>query len=71
MKPVLQSFWIVVADRTTLQATCRYENVELARLEAQRLAKLNVGVRLYVFQMIGAAVVTDPVVWQNADNLPF
>ena len=68
---VLKTFWIVVADRVELKATYRHESLDLARLEAERLARLNTGVQFYVFALVGAAVIVDPVQWRSADDLPF
>lgn len=50
MKPVQRkTFWIVRADRPELTCTYRHEALQLAKLEAERLARLNSGVTFLCF----------------------
>lgn len=67
---VFQAFWMVLADNSQ-HTRVRHQHEGAAKAEAERLAAQHPGVKFYVLQCIGAAVVEKPVRWMEADSLPF
>lgn len=66
----MQTFWIVIADRTELRASNRHVSFEAAREEAERLTRQHGG-RFLVFELVGACKPAQPPVdWIPAEQQP-
>ena len=67
---MLRSFYMVW-NETTKETKYRHATLEAAKAKAERLARINPGIRFYVLQAIGGARKAD-VDWQGCgDGLPF
>lgn len=68
----ISSFWMVLCDGSEYTRV-RHNTKDRAVQEAKRLAAQTKGVKFFVLECIGAAVVEDPVRWigTSSDDLTF
>lgn len=63
-------FWMVYGLGQS-QPTVRHKTEHTARVEAERLARANPGIRFYVLEAITVSVKTDVETTSLRDELPF
>lgn len=62
----MKKFWVVMQDRSQMQAHVRHEKLELAQEEAKRLCQEN-NKEFFVFECVGVMKPTSPPVeWDRA-----
>lgn len=77
MSETVQTFYMVLADKTTLPGwgtgapTVRHDTIDKARNEAKRLVGLNHGTKFFVLASLGHMIKSDPVTWEKHDDIPF
>lgn len=67
----MDAFWMVLSDNSH-ETRMRHTSFDLAQKEAKRLAATCRGVKFFVLECKGAALVSEPVNWIEAEiELPF
>jgi hypothetical protein len=67
----MNKFWVVMQDKSQMQAHVRHDSVESAQREAKRLCQEN-NKEFFVFECLGAMKPTSPSVeWGKAIEFPF
>lgn len=66
----METFWIVWREYGGVPVY-QHGTEGLAKAEASRLAAQHKGVKFYVLQSVGHAIVTYPVQWVEHDVIPF
>ena len=66
-------FWMVFNDSLSGRApTFKHPTLESAKQEAERLSRLNPGIRFWVLEAQGFMQITPPSIWTPAeDGMPF
>jgi hypothetical protein len=67
----MDKFWVVMQDKSQMQAHFRHSNLESARQEAKRLCQEN-NREFFVFECLGVMKPTaPPVEWDEATEFEF
>jgi hypothetical protein len=71
MNQTMEHFWMVYVNGTNTHAPIiKQSSEQCARIETERLAKLNPGIQVYYLESKGCCIKRD-VDWLEPDEIPF